>query len=339
MTDITQLAARLQAWARQQYGSDARVDGVRSLGGHSGVTIGFDVALPQRPTEALVLKIPPAGVNRKNNFDVLRQVPLLHVLERRAILAPRLRFHSDDESAFGAPYLVMTRLRGAPLPDVFGPDAGRGVVHAERLFEQAIDTLAAIHAIDADADLGDWNVIRRAPEEIDHWPQVLRKSSDAEWVRQGMAVHDALHRTMPRAIPTGLVHGDYYTNNWIFDEGRLTGVVDWEGASRGPILLDLGWLCNMYDAEAWGPTRRRTMHWHPGPEAFLRAYAARSSLDLSDLDWYRALGGYRLACITAYYYELHRSGKRPNPAWDVMGESVPYLFARAGALLAARAAG
>lgn len=338
MTDIPLFSERLQAWAGRQYGAQARVGSVRSLGGHSGVTIGFDIVLPGMPAESLVLKVPPAGVNRKNNFDVLRQVPLLQVLERRGILAPRLRFFSDDESAFGAPYLVMTLLRGAPLPDIFGPDAGRGVRDAGPLFEQAIDTLVAIHAIDADSDLAQWNVVREAPQEIDHWPQVLRKSSDAGWVRQGLAVHEALHRTMPRVIPTGLVHGDYYTNNWIFDGDRLTGVVDWEGASRGPVLLDLGWLCNMYDTEAWGPTRRRTMQWHPGPEAFVRAYAARSRLDLSDIGWYRALGGYRLACITAYYYELHRTGKRPNPAWDVMGESVPWLFARAQSLLAARAA-
>lgn len=131
MTLISELTPRLEAWGRTAYGDAARVDNLRSLGGHSGVTVGFDVRVSDAPAEELVLKIPPAGVNRKNNFDVLRQVPLLRVLNAHAVPAPQVRWWSDDEGAFGAPYLVMSRLKGGPLPDLFGPDAGRGVVAAE----------------------------------------------------------------------------------------------------------------------------------------------------------------------------------------------------------------
>lgn len=335
---LVELTPLLEDWSRIVFGTGARVDNVRSLGGHSGVTIGFDVLVSGRVVEELVLKIPPAGVKRQNNFDVLRQVPLLRVLEARGIPAPRVRWWSDDESAFGAPYLVMSRLKGAPLPDVFGPDAGRGVVDAERQFGEAIQALVKIHSIDAATDLAHWNVVRLLPDEIEHWVKVLHKSTNPDWIKQGMAVRDLLHRTSPRESHVGLVHGDFYSNNWIFDNGHLTGIVDWEGSSLGPSLLDLGWVCMMYDTASWGPIRRARMGWHPAPDSFINLYASLSSLDLSDIAWYRALAGYRLACITVYYFERHRSGKqRPNPAWDVMGESVPFMFERASTLLKERA--
>lgn len=328
---------RLEAWSRTVHGDAARVRDARSLGGHSGVTIGFDVVVAGEPIERLVLKIPPAGVSRQNNFDVLRQVPVLRVLAKHNILAPKACYWSEDESLFGAPYLMMSRLRGAAMPDLFGADAGSGVVDAERQFNEAIETLAQIHAIDP-KELADWNVQRLAPAEIDHWVKVLNKSDDPEWIRKGMAVREQLKRTMPREIPFGIVHGDFYSNNWIYEGGTFTGVVDWEGASLGPKLIDLGWVCMMYDAAGWGPTRRCTMGWHPGPDAFIAHYARCTGAEPSDLSWYRALAAYRLACITAYYLERHRSGKRHNPIWEVFGESFPYLLDRAAALLNERAA-
>jgi aminoglycoside phosphotransferase (APT) family kinase protein len=329
---VDELNPQLETWSRTVHGAQARVANAGSLGGHSGVTVGFDVFVSDELVEQLVLKIPPAGVNRKNNFDVLRQVPLLQVLAAHQIPAPKACYWSEDESIFGAPYLMMSRLKGAPPADVFGSDAGRGMIDATRQFGEAITALVRLHAIDA-GELVDWNVVRRPPEEIDHWVEVLHKSTDSEWIRKGMSVRDLLHRHSPANIPFGIVHGDFYTNNWIYDDVRLTGIVDWEGASLGPVLLDLGWVCMMYDKASWGPMRRSKMGWHPEPDFFIARYAKTSTNDLSDVSWYRALAGYRLACITAYYFERHRSGKRHNPAWDVLGESLPYMLDRATALL------
>jgi aminoglycoside phosphotransferase (APT) family kinase protein len=338
LAPISELTPRLLAFSRASYGPAADVANVRSLGGHSGVTVGFDVIVADQLADELVLKIPPAGVNIKNNFDVLRQVPLLRTLTAQGIPAPQARWWSDDTSIFGVPYLVMSRLKGSPLPDVFGADAGRGVVDAGQQFAEAVAVLAALHAIDAMAELSDWNAVRMMPDEIDHWVQVLNKSRNPAWREQGLAVRELLHRLAPRHSAVGIVHGDFYSNNWIYDRGHLTGVVDWEGASQGPVLLDLGWLCTMYDPESWGPTRRARMGWHPEPDSFIESYAKLSPIDLTDIAWYRALAAYRLACITAYYFEQHRSGRRPNPAWEVLGEAFPFMLDKAARLLNARAA-
>lgn len=336
MTDIRSLAAPLDAWTRATYGTACRAVAVASLGGHSGITVGFDVVDVERVVERLVLKIPPPGVARRNNFDVLRQVPLLQALEAHGIAAPRARHWSDDETVFGAPYLVMSRLDGRSPPDLFAAGAERGMDGATPLFGQAMDELVEVHAIDVRRTLAGWDAVREWQAEIEHWVRILGRASDPDWIAQGHAVRELLHRKAPQAVPFGLVHGDYYSNNWVFDGARLSGIVDWEGASLGPSLLDLGWACMIYDADSWGPMRRATMHWQPRPEALAARYAAGTAHDLGDLDWYRALAAYRLACITAYYFEEHRSGRRPNPAWEVFGESFPFLLARAAAMLRAR---
>lgn len=325
---MDEIAQRLQQWAQAQFGAGAQVRGVKSLGGHSQVTVGFEVEAPDHPAERLVLKVPPPGVTAQNNFDVLRQVPVLQALAARSVPAPQARYWSRDAAIFGGPYLMMSRLRGASPGDVFTDKAGQGIVDADRQFGAAVRTLARIHSI-GEEDLQGWGVARNVAEEIDHWVKVVRKSSDPAWVAQAMRVRDLLHAGTPAEVPMGLVHGDYYTNNWVFDGTELTGVVDWEGASLGPVLLDLGWVCMMYEPESWGPLRRARMGWHPKPEQFIEWYRQHSPLDLTHIDWYCALAAYRLACITAYYFERHKTGKRHNPAWDVLGEAFPFLLGQA----------
>lgn len=332
---VDEIGERLSAWATASFGAEARVSGAKSLGGHSQITVGFELHRAGHETERLVLKVPPPGVTAKNNFDVLRQVPVLQALAAHDVPAPQARYWSEDTTAFGGPFLMMSRLAGASPGDVFTDEAGLGIVDRNRQFRAAVRTLARIHSIDP-ARLPGQAVARNVPQEVDHWINVVRKSSDEAWVAQARGVRELLLERTPPEVPMGLVHGDYYTNNWVFDGAALSGIVDWEGASIGPVLIDLGWMCMMYDPASWGPLRRKRMGWQPEPEQFIDWYAEASSLDLSHIDWYRALAAYRLACITAYYYERHRSGKRHNPAWEVLGEAFPFLLNDAGRRLGAK---
>jgi aminoglycoside phosphotransferase (APT) family kinase protein len=330
---LDEILPRLQEWSREFYCDGAQIAAAEFLGGHSGLTIGFDVILPDRDTHRLVLKMPPPGAAAKDNFDVVRQVPLLNVLTAHGIPAPEVRWYSDDVSVFGRPYLMTSRLPGAPLPDVFGPNSGIGVVEVFKRFEDAVAHLVKIHAIDAITELADWSSPRLVHNEIDHWVRVLHKSTNADWTRKGMALQDLLKRKAPPRCAIGIVHGDFYSNNWLFEDRHLSGIVDWEGTSVGPVLLDMGWLCMMYDEESWGPIRRSSMNWHPGPASFISMYSQLSQVDLSDMPFYRALAGYRVACLTAYYYELHRKGKRNNPAWEVFADAFSFIIDRSIALV------
>ena len=340
LTTNAQLIESLNSWAKTTFGERTRVKQVNSLGGHSGVTIGFAVYDGNTLLDELVLKMPPPGVARKNNFDVLRQVPLLEALEKHQIKAPRVKWYSDDERTFGGPYLIMSRLSGNSPVDIFRAEASQGISNALSIFEQATDVLIDIHAVDVDIALPNWQIERRVVDEIEHWVKILHKSSDPEWVSCGLELRDLLHSTIPTDFRRGIVHGDYYSNNWVFDGNILSGVVDWEGTSIGPSMLDLGWLYMMYDRESWGPSRRKTMHWQPAPELLVERYIERSAWQrgeiLAELNWYRALASYRLAAITAYYYEEHKTGRRRNDTWEMFAEAFPFFTATACRLLKAQ---
>lgn len=324
---ITQALAR---WANAHAGSAAKVDHVRSLGGHSGVTVGFDLEGPDA-TASYVLKSLPPGVPARSNFDLLRQVPLLKALNANQVPAPKPVSWSNDPEIFGSPYLITTRLPGTVFADIFVENVA--LPNAGEIFFDAVDRLAQIHAINAEELLKEWDRARPILAEIDHWISVLRKSSDEGWISAGLALAEALRSEAPQQDTVGLVHGDYYSNNWLSDGRCLTGIVDWEGSSLGPSLLDLGWLCMIYDPESW-VEGRGGLDWAPPAEAMIARYAQRSGADVSRMGWYRALAAYRLACLTAYYFELHRTGKRHNPAWNVFARSFTRMVDRANSLLA-----
>ena len=331
---------QLKVWALETFGHNYSIDKVKSLGGHSGVTIGFTLREGPQVVDNLVLKMPPPGVARKNNFDVLRQVPLLQALEIHQIKAPRIKWWSDDEAIFGSPYLIMSRLSGESLPDLFKLQPVEGINNTINLFSQAVEELVAIHTIDASAALPEWQVARDIDAEIAHWIKILHKTNDNAWLDLGLSVSESLFATKPSTVRQGLVHGDYYSNNWVFDNETLSGVVDWEGTTIGPSLLDMGWLYMMYEPQSWGMSRRQYMGWQPHPEALVNKYIdagdwSREEI-MSDLPWFRALASFRLAAITAYYFEEHRSGRRPNDAWEMFGEAFPYLLNRASDLLKSR---
>jgi aminoglycoside phosphotransferase (APT) family kinase protein len=129
-----------------------------------------------------------------------------------------------------------------------------------------------------------------------------------------------------------VVHNDFYSNNWMFDGPRLTGVLDWEGTFIGAPLLDLGWACMMYDPPSWSPAHRERIRWAPPADGIAGAYELAAGTVATDQAWYRAFAGYRLSSLTAYYLDLHRRGRRTDAIWENLAESVPFMLDRAAEL-------
>jgi aminoglycoside phosphotransferase (APT) family kinase protein len=181
--------------------------------------------------------------------------------------------------------------------------------------------------------LAGWSPARSLREEIQLWEPLFGRALDPLWADRGTELKGRLLDSAPPEPAPGLLHGDFYSNNVMFDGGKLQAVVDWEISGIGPPLLDLGWLCMWYDRDSWGPTRRAAMGWAPEPAALVALYEQASGRPADNLDWYQAVAGYRFAAITALNLRLHRTGRRPDPAWEVFGESFPHLIDRAHQLL------
>lgn len=325
VTDLTTTTTLLARWAQGHYGPSATVARVAPMPGHAGISFGFDVCT-DTAAESLVIRVAPPGVRRSGPADVLRQVPVLQAAALSGVPVAAVRWWSDDERWFGSPYFVVDRLRGSSLSCWEPREETAG--DAGSIFSDAVDALVAIHRIDWRGHLGTWAEPRSLEAEIRAWEPVLRKGRDETWTAAGLALQEELLRTRPPEPAPAVVHGDFYSNNWVCEHGKLLGVVDWEIAGIGAPLLDVGWLMMIYDPACWGPTRRPWMTWSPAPGEIADAYQAAQGDPIPDLDWYQGLACWRFGAITAMNLHLHRSGKRPDDTWELIGEAFEPMVER-----------
>ena len=287
-------------------------------------------------TEDLVMRVPPIGVRRQANLDVVRFAPVLRLAEAHGIPVPSVRWVSEDERWFGTPYLMVGRVAGAPLADVFAQDQDyppRGTVDA--IFKEALAALARVHALDATELLeSGWATPLTRAEDIAQWVPLLAKSEVPQEVRRTEELGRRLLDTAPPEVVPGVVHGDFYSNNWMVENEHVTGLLDWENTTLNDPGWDLAWLATIYDPLCWGPSRAPWMTWHPRADQFYDWYEAASGRALVRPGWYQALMCYRLASITPSKVRLHRTGRRVDPIWEVFAEAIPHQLERAFQLLA-----
>jgi aminoglycoside phosphotransferase (APT) family kinase protein len=245
---------------------------------------------------------------------------------------PNVPWAGADEDAFGTPFVMMEFLPGQPFfvwqPDAAFDPAPQSVA---ALWRQCIDALARLHRFDWQHHLPDWQAPCALRDEIERWDPILAKSPEPAWIEAGLRTRERLLATLPSGAPVGLVHGDYQPGNVLYDAGRLSGVIDWELASIGGRLLDVGWLMMLADEGSWHA------EWKPvcplSPQEIAARYAAAMGETHGELPWYQALAGYRLGAISCLNVHLHRSGRRPDATWERFALAIPALFARAASIL------
>jgi aminoglycoside phosphotransferase (APT) family kinase protein len=333
--DVESVASSLARFVKVTCGTGSTVEDVRVMeAGHAGLTFGFDLVGPAAgQRRGLVLKLAPPGVRRSGNTDVYKQAPLLRALAAAGLPAPGVPFADAGEDWFGTPFIVMERLRGLPFfvwqPD---PSFDRSPLAVTRLYEQVIDAMAAVHRFDWRRHLPQWEAPRALGDEVVRWDPVLAKSPRADWIESGRALRELLLATRPDGAPIGLVHGDCQPGNALFDDGRLTGLIDWELASIGSCRIDAGWMMMLADPRSWPD------EWRPccplSPAQIAARYEQAIGERCADLAWYQAYAGYRLGAIACLNVHLHRTGRRADATWERFALAIAPMFGRATAILA-----
>ncbi len=333
------LQEQLERFAEDRYGPEASVRDLEVMPGHAGLSFGFTVDLSPEGAgseESLVLRLPPKGVRQSGNTDVLRQAPLLQALKSNGVPVPAVRWFGDDPQWFEVPYLMVERVQGRTF-HVWEPDASfdRGPTAVAHVYEQAVRALAQVHRIDWKRELANWESPRSIEEEITHWDRILARAAEPAWVSQGEEVRALLLEHQPSAPPVGLFHGDYQGTNLLFrkeDGEKLVALLDWEISGIGAQLLDLGWLLVFIDPMSWSPEYGPIVS-VPQAEPLVSLYEEDVGKKVEHIAWYRAMAGYRFGVITGFNVMLHRKGKHHDPAWELLGLSVPALFGRAKEML------
>jgi aminoglycoside phosphotransferase (APT) family kinase protein len=304
-------AKAVEAWFGENVaGVDFPLGFERIAGGHSNLTYGVTDAAGQR----WALRRPPLGKRLGSAHDMGREFKVVSALGKTEVPVAPVVGLCEDESVNEAPFYVMEFvegpiLRGLAEAEIF-PDEG----DRRAIGERVADTLVQIHSVDPDAvGLGDLGRKEDyVARQLHRWQGQWEKSKTRE-LEPIDRVHEALSARIPEQGPATIVHGDYRLDNMILtDAGEVAAVVDWELCTLGDPLADVG-LLMVYWPDRGENTLALGMPANLAPgfptrEELTSRYAERSGRDLSELDFYVALGYWKLAIILEGVYARYTAG-------------------------------
>lgn len=290
-----------------------------------------------------VLRRPPHGVAAGRAHDMPREAAILSVLELRGVPAPKAFATCDDVSVIGAPFYVMERvkgliLRGASAPSVFTPERFRA------LSEGFVDALVSIHgATPSDPVIGGLGKpMGYVQRQVDGWSERWEKSrTDAVPAMDQLAAW--LNERRPSESGACLVHNDYKYDNLVLDPTqpeRIVAVLDWEMATLGDPLLDVGTsLAYWVEAGDHPAFKALGLGVTALPGNFTRAelwarYLERSGRAMRPAAWYHTFGLFKVAVIAQQIHARYKKGLTTDERFARLGDAVR-LLAEMGAKTAA----
>lgn len=294
--------------------------------GHSNLTY-----LLRLGDDELILRRPPFGAKIKSAHDMQREYQILSALFPVYPKVPRPLVYSEDASIIGAPFYLMERLKGIILRRV--PPEGL-LLTAEQmrsLSENFVDNLVEIHQLDYQAaGLGGLGrpegYVRR---QIEGWTKRYFDARtddlpEVERVAAWLAEH------MPPDSGAALIHNDYKYDNLVLDPqdpARIVGVLDWEMATVGDPLMDLGTTLG-YWVDADDPAEMQAISFGltalPGNlkrRELAERYAQKVGLSLSGVTFYYVYGLFKIAVIIQQIYARYKAGYSQDPRF------APLIFA------------
>jgi aminoglycoside phosphotransferase (APT) family kinase protein len=305
--------------------------------GHSNITF-----LVKRGGERFVLRRPPRPPLPPSAHDVLREARLLRALEGTSVRVPRVIATCDDESVLGVPFYVMEEIEGDVITDTI-PEPLDTPEERAGIGRELIEALAEIHETD-------WRAcgLEGFGKPTGYLERQLRRFGglwDHNKTRELPRVGELaawLGENLPESPPATIVHGDYRLGNVMMGHGapaRLVAIFDWELATIGDPLADLGYLSVAW-CEAGDPAD--TM-WR-SPSAVTRAegfhtrdelvalYEERTGRSMANLRWYQTLALWKAAVFMEGNYKRWLAGTTDDEHLGLFDEGVPALAEAAWAV-------
>jgi len=328
---------------------------LRSLSGYLGTSVSATLIPGGRSNltyhvvaggEDLVLRRPPLGHVLATAHDMGREFRVISALAETPVPVPETIRFCPDETVIGAPFYLMRRVDGA----VFRSHTQTDPLGAERRRDLAfamMDTLAALHTVKPDeVGLGDFgHPDGFLARQVRRWSGQLDKSRSRP-LPDVDALRDRLAVTIPDPVgPGAIVHGDYRLDNLIVapDGSAIRAVLDWEMATLGDPLTDLGLLLTYWDvlggAAAAGAAG--VVSDGVGPRAgfpvgadLIERYVAAGGVDVGPLDWHVALGCFKLAVIAEGIYYRFTLGQTVGEGFERFADMAAPLTAHGLAAIA-----
>jgi aminoglycoside phosphotransferase (APT) family kinase protein len=289
--------------------------------GHSGFTYFVTIDQGFGPRR-LVLRLPPPGARIAGPADVVRQGRIMAALHSQGLPAPAIPILTSDPAVDGRPFVLMEAVEGKRIETT-------GIEQKPlEIAASALRVLKSLQALPVEkTGIGSEEPVGLQAEML-RWLWLMERAPEELTVRAG-DLGGLLAARLPAERKPTLVHGDFHYGNMLFKGPEVVAVLDWEIAEIGQPLLDLGCLCIV--------SHRRKYEGAPNPggsidvavEDLYRLYGA----DPDEMRWYLALSLYKYASIFGYNLMLHRRGKRPDPMYEGLTDTIVGMIEEGIALL------
>lgn len=309
--------AALNTYLRQHAPEVGKVVAVQQFpGGFSNLTYSLKTAMRE-----YVLRRPPLGATIKGAHDMGREFRVLSLLKGHYDRIPNPVVYCETNEVLGAPFYLMERVPGLILRAHQAPALNLSPDRMRQLSETLVDNLVSIHALDIYQtgliQLGkpDGYVQR----QIDGWIKRYH-NAETDTIPAMVRVEDWLLNYYPPEQKPAFLHNDYKYDNVLFapdeDTGEPTpyirGVLDWEMATVGDPLMDLGATLAYWSEASDSPAYRTfNLTWLPGNltrQEVAARYAEQSGRDVSNLLFYYVFGLYKNAVIAQQIYARWKQG-------------------------------
>ncbi|HUZ87694.1 MAG TPA: phosphotransferase family protein [Candidatus Baltobacterales bacterium] len=278
--------------------------------GHSGFTY-FVSIVDDGDAGRYVLRLPPPNARIAGPADVVRQGRIMAALHAAGLPTPAIPAQSSDPVVDGRPFILMEAVEGTRIEKA-------GIEHKPiDIAGSAVDVLKRLHALPlAQTGIGDEEPVGLQAEMM-RWAWLMQRAPEELTARAG-DLGGLLAGQLPAERAPTLVHGDYHYGNMLFRGADVVAVLDWEIAQIGQSLLDLGCLCIV--------SIRRQYQGAPNPggaiDVSVQDLYRLYDVEASEMRWYAAMSLYKYAAIFGYNLMLHRRGKRPDPMYEGLTDTI-----------------
>jgi aminoglycoside phosphotransferase (APT) family kinase protein len=278
--------------------------------GHSGFTYFVDMDDAGGP-HRYVLRLPPPGARIAGPADVVRQGRIMAALHQGGLPTPAIPIVTSDPVIDGRPFVLMEAVDGTRIETTGENERPLDIATS------AIDVLKRLQTVPIDkTGIGSEEAVGLQAEMM-RWAWLMQRAPEELTTKAGELGGMLATQVPPERSPT-LVHGDYHYGNMLFHGPEVVAVLDWEIAQIGQPLMDLGCLCIV--------SHRRRYEGAPNPggaidipvDELYRIYGA----DAKEMRWYLAMSLYKYASIFGYNLMLHRRGKRPDPMYEGLTDTI-----------------
>lgn len=290
--------------------------------GHSNLT--YLITFGDRE---MVLRRPPLGTKAKTAHDMGREYRVLSALNEVYPYCPRTMAYTEDTSIIGCPFYVMERIKGIVVRREFPPGIGESPGKIGNLCRKLIEVQHELHTIDY-RKVGLENFgkpVGYVERQVNGWSERYRaaRTPDAPDCEDVMAwLQDKMP---PDSSSPAIIHNDFKLDNVVLDPGqagKIIGVLDWEMATLGDPLMDLGGSLG-YWVEKNDPPEMQAIRFMPTDaegaltrDELVGYYAQLSGRPIENYDFYYCFGLFRLAVIAQQIYYRYYHGQTKDKRFE-----------------------